>query len=234
MKMVNLYSKCLIIMLTIFSCTSNHSTTIKVQPKKTEKVIKKIIKNVTLFNVEDNYYLKDSATFFKLAKKIIETGKFKEYVNYGELSQKVFQFLYEKSDEEVGLNRKMDLLILLVKYHRHATDAYRANVMGFVKDRNKNVLKNKFLLLPICASRNCKLDFIDFVSRLDSIETPKFYHNYSESTLKKLRLCKTKGKFYKNLSDLNTELYKVYSSLEFQNKYKKISREALESNTEVN
>ncbi len=211
-----------IVLQLIFSCKER-----KVKEKNDYIQKKQIVQEKNTFFiknfVEDSKFT-DSIKFFQLIKEIINTSEKRsenrEYVYYGYLSSKVYKMVYETTEQEVSIERKLELLILLDFHHRLTTNDYRAQIMGLVNDKNSLVLKNNVLLLPIMNSENITDNFLKYLKNIDTILVPKNYHECAFNTLKLIHLSESQATLNTGLNPFFKKLY----SKEFLRKYSTINQ----------
>jgi hypothetical protein len=175
-----LFNLLLLLFLLIIGCQS--------QPKKVEKEVedtnsfKKTIEtlyNPTLSVIEDDYTLKDSVAFYELVDYIIEhaernTNNQHELTD-GSISYKVYQMVYEIPDEEISLNRKLDLISLMIHYQYHAVNEYSALISGKIYRANEQVLSRPVLLVPILNASYWSESVLYTIIREETIILPKSY-----------------------------------------------------------
>ncbi len=69
------------------------------------------------------------------------------------IKDNVYHLIYKENN--LTLDEKLDLLFIMIAYHRDATKSYRAKIRNLVKNNDTTILKSKVLLIPISACYYC-------------------------------------------------------------------------------
>ncbi|WP_430403491.1 hypothetical protein [Fluviicola sp.] len=169
----------------------------KSQPKKIEKkaedtnstekgTIEKLY-NPTLSVIADDYTLKDSTTFYELVNFIIENAEInttnQHELTDGYISYNVYKLVYETSDDQISLNRKLDLLSLMFFYHYHTANEYNSKVSGEIRRGNEKVLSRPVLLIPVLNATYWSESVLYTITQEETIILPKSYVPTMNKTL---------------------------------------------------
>ena len=159
-----------------------HSNTTPTEKEPPDKLY-----NPTLLIIEDDYYLKDSAAFYEVVNYIRDNAEWRvdhpREITDGSVSYKVFHIVYETSDDEVSLNRKLDLLSLLFYYHYHAANEYNSKISGEIQRANQKVISRPILLVPVLNATYWSEPVLYTITGEDEIYLPKSYVPAMNQTL---------------------------------------------------
>lgn len=141
-----------------------------------------IVDSISLIVFEDNQFLKDSIAFNELIGKILlnrEISGGKEGPHEF-LCDDIYKIVYQTPDSLVPLDRKMDLLQILVYFCRRTTNYYIGVFIPYkIREGNEEIEKKPFLLLPFIYTNKISPTIVKCILEQDSIQVPKDYFEYS-------------------------------------------------------
>ncbi len=156
----------------------------------TEKTPIEKLYNPTLSVIEDDYTLKDSSAFYDFVDHMIENAERNttnpHEITDGFISSKVYEMVYETSDDKISLNRKLDLLSLLFFYHYHAANEYNAKISGEIYRANEKVLSKPVLLVPVLNATYWSESVLYTITGEETIILPKSYVPTMNQTLEEI------------------------------------------------
>jgi hypothetical protein len=93
----------------------------------------------------------------------------------GSVSFRVYQMVYETPDDEISLNRKLDLISLMLFYHYHAVNEYSAKISGEITRANEKVISRPILLVPVLNATYWSEPVLYTIIRQETLVLPEAY-----------------------------------------------------------